>query len=356
LGRANFGGGGLGEGGFAEGRGPVVGGGEGFGESRFAGMGSPGLGQAGIGGGRAGDLLNRGDLNNFLGLPSDEGLRGAAGVTRNLGSGGLAGASPMRDVGRDGAIADGTAGRPFGAVAERGIVNGRYGDGFARLTPSARYMTAAAVRGGFRNFGLYGPDWYAAHPLAWRSLGWAYGAAWYTTTWDSLGVLLGMYGTAPVYYDYGNTITYQDGNVYTNDQISGTAEAYSAEAFALANAGAKAELPKDEQWMPLGVFALCKPGDTKSEITIQLAVDRAGIIRGNYIDDPKNETLPIQGSVDKKTQKIAFTVGDNKTTVLETGLYNLIRPEAPALIHFGNERTEQWLLVGVQKPTDPDSQ
>jgi hypothetical protein len=217
-------------------------------------------------------------------------------------------------------------------------------------------MTAAAVRGGFRDFGLYGPDWYAAHPIAWRSLGWAYGAAWYTTTWDSLGVLLGTYGAAPIYYDYGNTITYQDGNVYTNDQISGTAEAYSAQAFSLANAGATAELPKEEQWLPLGLFALCKPGDTKSDITIQLAVNRAGIIRGNFIDDSKNETLPIQGSVDKKTQKVAFTVGDNKTTVLETGLYNLIKPEAPALIHFGKDRTEQWLLVGVQKPTDPDGQ
>jgi hypothetical protein len=212
------------------------------------------------------------------------------------------------------------------------------------------------VRGGFNRFGLYGPDWYAGHPGAWRPLGWAYGTAWYTTTWDSLGLLLDTYGAAPIYYDYGNTITYQDGNVYSNDQNLGTAEAYSAQAFSLATAGATADLPKDEQWLPLGIFALCKSGDTKSDITIQLAVNRAGIVRGNYTDEALGKTQLVQGSVDKKTQKIAFTVGDNKDTVLETGLYNLIKPEAPALIHFGKDRTEQWLLVGVQKPVDPDSQ
>jgi hypothetical protein len=30
-------------------------------------------------------------------------------------------------------------------------------------------------------------------------------------------------------------------------------------------------------------------------------------------------------------------VGDNKTTVVETGLYNLTKPDAPALIHYGKQ-------------------
>jgi hypothetical protein len=47
--------------------------------------------------------------------------------------------------------------------------------------------------------------------------------------------------------------------------------------------------------------------------------------------------------------KIA-AVGDDKTNVVETGLYNLTKDEAPCLIHFGNERTEQWLLVRLQQP------
>ena len=65
----------------------------------------------------------------------------------------------------------------------------------------------------------------------------------------------------------------------------------------------------------------------------------------------------IQGSVDKKTQRVAFTVGDNKTDVVETGLYNLTKDEAPVLIHFGADKTEQWLLVRLkdQKPSSDDS-
>ena len=54
------------------------------------------------------------------------------------------------------------------------------------------------------------------------------------------------------------------------------------------------------------------------------------------------------GSVDKQTQRVAFTVGDNKDTVVETGLYNLTKDEAPALIHVGKDKTEQWLLVRLK--------
>ena len=32
------------------------------------------------------------------------------------------------------------------------------------------------------------------------------------------------------------------------------------------------------------------------------------------------------------------------------GLYNLTKDEAPCLIHFGKDKTEQWLLVRMQKP------
>ena len=49
-------------------------------------------------------------------------------------------------------------------------------------------------------------------------------------------------------------------------------------------------------------------------------------------------------------QKAAFTVCSNRTDVIETGVYNFIKEEAPALIHFGQDRTEQWLLVRLKNP------
>ena len=62
--------------------------------------------------------------------------------------------------------------------------------------------------------------------------------------------------------------------------------------------------------------------------------------------------VPIQGAVDKKTQRAAWTVGKNKNTVCETGLYNLTQDEAPALIHIGKDKTQQWMLVRL-KQTGP---
>jgi hypothetical protein len=97
---------------------------------------------------------------------------------------------------------------------------------------------------------------------------------------------------------------------------------------------------------------LTKPDQTSSDVTIQLAVNKQGIIRGNSTDNKTDKTQVIQGALDKKTQRVAFTVGDNKTEVVEVGLYNLTKDEAPALIHFGTDRTEQWLLVRLKKPNE----
>ena len=98
------------------------------------------------------------------------------------------------------------------------------------------------------------------------------------------------------------------------------------------------------------MFALTKPDQTKSDVSLQLAVNKQGVIRGNYTDTATKKNQVIQGSVDKQTQRVAFTVGENTTNVVETGLYNLTKDEAPCLIHFGSERTEQWLLVRLQNP------
>ena len=114
----------------------------------------------------------------------------------------------------------------------------------------------------------------------------------------------------------------------------------------------------DGDWLPLGVFALCKSDETKSNITVQLAVNRQGVVRGNYSDADAitSDTQVIQGSVDKQSQRVAFTIGDNKTNVIETGLYNLTEDEAPALIHFGKDRTEQWLLVRLKAESGSEGQ
>ena len=160
---------------------------------------------------------------------------------------------------------------------------------------------------------------------------------------------------SPMYYDYGNTVNYQDNGVYVNGENVGTAEEYYNQASTLASTGAAAETPADGEWLPLGVFALTKANATESDVTIQLAVNKQGIIRGNSTDTKTDKNQVIQGSVDKNTQRVAFTVGDNAATVVETGLYNLTKDESPCLIHMGSEKTEQWLLVRLKKPDSADS-
>jgi len=56
--------------------------------------------------------------------------------------------------------------------------------------------------------------------------------------------------------------------------------------------------------------------------------------------------------VDKKTQRAAWTIGKGGDRVFEAGIYNLTRAETPVLVHFGPDRTQQWLLVRMNKPSE----
>ena len=169
---------------------------------------------------------------------------------------------------------------------------------------------------------------------------------------NSVGAWMGYPQTAPVYYDHGNNVTYQNDGVYVNGQEAGTTQQYYGEADTLAQSGAAAEAPSDGEWLPLGVFALTTADENSSFVTIQLAVNKQGIIRGNYTDTKTEKTVVIQGAIDKQTQRVAFTVGDNKSNLIETGLYNLTKDEAPALVHVGNDKTVQYLLVRLGKDKD----
>jgi hypothetical protein len=353
-----------------------------------------------------GQAPNRGQLNSFLGLPSDGGMhslsnsgggafdvnrgavegprggvaggatvtgpqgntvgRGAAvgpngGVAVGRGFEGAGGAAGVQGaaVGPGGRVAGGAAVRgPNGGEAARGFAAGPngYAAGFARVTPSGRYAAAGVVRGNFNHYGYYGAGWYRNYPGAWACAGWAAGAAWNAANWDSASAYCGYYSEQPIYYDYGNNVTYQDNDVYVNGQDAGTSEEYYNQAAALATTGSEANAPSDGDWLPLGVFSLCQADHPSSNLVVQLAIDKQGVIRGNYTDTTTKKNEEIQGSLDKKTQRIAFTVGDNKTTVVETGLYNLTKDEAPALMHFGKDRTEQWLLVRIDKDKEAAQQ
>ncbi len=153
------------------------------------------------------------------------------------------------------------------------------------------------------------------------------------------------WATTTAYYDYGDNVTYQDNSVYYGTQPVATQQEYYQQASALASAGASDQPTSDGDWLPLGVFGLMPPDQKTPEMVFQLAVNKAGIVQGNYYDPISENVLPVHGSVDKRDQRIAWSVGKNKTLVIETGLYNLTQNESTALVHYSADNTQQFVLV-----------
>ena len=165
-----------------------------------------------------------------------------------------------------------------------------------------------------------------------------------------------------MYYDYGSggNCYAQDGMVYYDDQPIATEEEFSEQAIDIADTGAQTidaaiAADTDIEWMPLGVFALVHESQGDPTMYMQLQISHDGTISGTYFNSVSESTQTLQGAVDKESQRAAWTVGDKSQTVVETGLYNLTKDEAPALLHFGTEKTQEWLLVRMDEP-DADSE
>ncbi|MCR4413142.1 MAG: hypothetical protein NUV77_12040 [Thermoguttaceae bacterium] len=214
------------------------------------------------------------------------------------------------------------------------------GQGLAGNRPSQ--LPAAPSRPG----GYWTPQWHAAHPGAWITAGVA-GARWWTTApWSSAYAYCGC-SSEPTTYDYGNYIVYQDGQVCYGGQPVASAEQYYQQAAEIAGAGAQTE---NEEWMPLGVFGAIAPGQTSPDKLLQLAVNKAGVVRGNLQDTLSDTAVQLQGTVEKDTQRVAFSPASNPAVVIECGLWNLTQDSLPVLVHFDAKRTEQRTLVRMEAP------
>jgi hypothetical protein len=109
--------------------------------------------------------------------------------------------------------------------------------------------------------------------------------------------------------------------------------------------------------MPLGVFAVTpdgQPSGAEPTMYLQLAVSKQGIISGTIQNTSTDKVQPIEGMVDKQTQRAAWTVQGQTRPLMETGIVNLTQDTAPALVHFADGSTQQWLLVRLDKP-QPDA-
>src|SRR5439155_17436128 len=131
-----------------------------------------------------------------------------------------------------------------------------------------------------------------------------------------------------------------------------TAADYAASAAAIAEVPTPANPDQPTQWLALGTFALSESETDKDPSRIlQLAVDKDGIVSGSMVNKTTNQLYAVQGRVDKETQRVAFTIGDAKDVVFETGIYNLTQQQTPVLVH-GDGREEVYLLLRLELPKD----
>jgi hypothetical protein len=184
------------------------------------------------------------------------------------------------------------------------------------------------------------------YPGAWVAAGIATTAWWAGAAWGSIGSYCGC-SDQPYSYAYGETITYNDGTVYYGDQPVASAEQYYDQANQLAAEGQQAS---DEEWLPLGVFGVVRQREDAVEKVVQIAVNKDGVIRGNYHDLLADKVTPILGSVNRENQRVAMKLEGNAKLVFETGLYNLTSDEVPLMVHFGPDVHEPRTLIRLQRP------
>jgi hypothetical protein len=180
--------------------------------------------------------------------------------------------------------------------------------------------------------------WAITRPYAWA-------------TWGSVGSWCG-YSGEPTSYGYGEDVYYSEDQVYAGDQPIASAEEYTEQAAAIATS-APSEMPGKSDWLPLGVFAVTQDGQasgTEPSIYVQLAISKQSVISGTLKNTLTGKTQTLEGMADKKSQRVAWTVTGQERPIMETGLSNLTQDASPALVHFADGQTQQWLMVRIPEP------
>jgi len=205
---------------------------------------------------------------------------------------------------------------------------------------------------------LFTPAWYAQHPGAWRYTHphadmWAAVAAWpVLARW--VGVTGGYpYGYGTVYESDTYYVT-DDGTAAEQTVADETTETTDDTASQTATDGSTTTSGSGD-WLPLGVFAITRPdAGTSPDRLFQFAVNRNGQIGGSYYDAVSGQEMPVEGAVNKTTQRAAWTVGSNQDVVLETNLGSFTENQAKVLVHPANGPTEEWMMVRLTGPnTNP---
>ena len=153
--------------------------------------------------------------------------------------------------------------------------------------------TATMTTGIIGAIGMAGQATTIYHPWFW----WGWATAPLLTSWLSYG-----WGT-PYYWDYGpgEYIYCYDDVVYVNGDWYQPAPVYYDNTVAIAEQAPDwtAEQAQQVEWLPLGVFAVARDGVPDTNMLMQLAVTKEGVIGGTASNQVTAAGFPIEGTVDK---------------------------------------------------------
>jgi len=193
-------------------------------------------------------------------------------------------------------------------------------------------------------------DFWKDNPNAAR---WRWNRPYRVATWGLVAGWFSLGSGDAAAYDYGNNIYYDEGEVYYGEEAVASADEYAEQAQTLAESAPEVDDTVD--WLPLGVFAITQDGEKSGPpptLFVQLAVNKQGIIAGTFQNTATEKSQPIEGMVGQKNQRVAWTIVDKNWPVMETGLSNLTKDTAAALVHFEDGQTQQWLLVRMEEPKE----
>jgi hypothetical protein len=224
-----------------------------------------------------------------------------------------------------------------------------YASGTHYASAATLSTQSAVFRGAAATYPAYGAALYAGYPNAWAPKNLTSTSVYVNPGYGVVAGQLGLPAT-PVPYDYGGNVVAQSNAVYVNGDAAGTPQEYADQASQIAGTGQSAPSNEDSKWLPLGVFAIVEGDQTSSNDTFQLAVNPQGIIRGNYHNLQSNDVESLSGSVDKSTQRAAWTIGTDQFPVYEAGIANLTKDATPLLVHTGDGQSRQLTLIRLPEP------
>jgi hypothetical protein len=192
----------------------------------------------------------------------------------------------------------------------------------------------------------FSKSWYADHPRAWQATH-PHADAWAVAGFGTAAAWLGITAAAANDTTVYTSDTADEGDDSVDDDATDQAPNDDNSASQLAKTGAGQQAGEGD-FLSLGVFKLSPKGQPNAWAMLNLAVSKSGVVRGTYYDILSDEEQPVQGAVDKATQRVAFTIGAQGTIVFETLLPNLTSDSGSITLQYNDGTKSQWTLARQQ--------